>query len=208
MSIENYSIYETASGNIRQWGTCGVGEGALIELEAGQGIIYGSGGPWATRTHYVSAGVPVAYTAEQAAAKSARPKARGFVWSNSTMAWDDVRTLAQAKAQKRQELATAWKASMESGVTIGGKVALTNSEAWVDYLTLRLMAQEAGWVDTPIELADGSFELLTQAKAAALWDALKALRRTQMTKLRNKMEQVRNALLVEDVILISWDHLC
>lgn len=205
MSIENYSIYETASGNVRQWGTCGVGEGALIELEAGQGIIYGSGGPWATRTHYVSAGVPVAYTAEQAAAKSDRPKARGFVWSNSTMAWVDVRTLAEAKAQKRQELAAAWKASMAAGVTIGGKIARTDSAAWVDYLTLRLMAQEAGWVDTPIELADGTFELLTQAKAATLWDALKALRRTQMIKLRDKMEQVRDATTKEDVDAISWD---
>lgn len=205
MSIEHYAIYVTATGNIRQWGTCGIGEGALIEAEPGQVVIYGAGGPWKASTHYVAAGVPVAYTAAQVAAKTERPSARGFAWSNVTMAWQDGRTLAEAKAQKRQELAGAWKATMAAGVSVGGKVAPTDAAAWVDYLTLILMAQEAGWVDTPIELTDGSFELLTQAKAAALWGALKTLRRTQTAKLRDKVALVNAAATREDVATISWE---
>lgn len=205
MSIEHYAIYVTATGNIAQWGTCGPGEGALVAPGAGRAVIYGAGGPWTARTHYVAAGAPVAYTVQQAATKTARPEARGFVWSNATMTWEDGRTLAAAKAQKRQELAGAWKATMAAGVSVGGKVAPTDSAAWVDYLTLILMAQEAGWVDTPIELADGSFELLTQAKASALWAALKTLRRTQTAKLRDKVALVNAAATREDVATISWE---
>jgi hypothetical protein len=102
MSIEHYAIYVLATGNIAQWGTCGPGEGALVEPDAGRAVIYGAGGPWTARTHYVAAGVPVAYTAEQAAAKADRPSARGFVWSNATMAWVDARTLADVKQYARQ----------------------------------------------------------------------------------------------------------
>jgi hypothetical protein len=94
---------------------------------------------------------------------------------------------------------------MAAGVSVGGKVAPTDAAAWVDYLTLILMAQEAGWVDTPIELADGSFELLTQAKASALWAALKTLRRTQTAKLRDKVSLVNAAATREDVDAISWE---
>lgn len=99
MSIEHFSTYETASGNIRQWGTCGIGEGALVELEPGQAAVWGQGGPWTPRTHYVAAGVPVAYTAPQAAAKAERPSRR-HLWSNTTMAWVDQRGLAEVKQDK------------------------------------------------------------------------------------------------------------
>lgn len=102
MSIEHYAIYVTATGNIAQWGTCGPGEGALVEPDAGRAVIYGAGGPWTPRTHYVAAGVPVAYTAEQAADKADRPSARGFLWSNATMTWVDSRTLSDLKQQTRQ----------------------------------------------------------------------------------------------------------
>lgn len=102
--IEHYAIYETAGGNIRQWGTCGPGEGALVQPGAGRAVIYGASGPWTALTHYVSAGVPVAYTAEQTAAKKARPAARGYAWDNTTMSWADGRTLAETKAQERQSI--------------------------------------------------------------------------------------------------------
>lgn len=104
MSIEHYAIHDLASGNIVQWGTCGRGEGALVAPGAGRGVIYGAGGPWTARTHYVAAGVPVAYTAPQAAAKASRPEARGFVWSNVTMTWQDARTLVDLKAHTRQSI--------------------------------------------------------------------------------------------------------
>lgn len=104
MSIEHYAIHDLASGNIVQWGTCGTGEGALVAPGAGRGVIYGDGGPWTARTHYVAAGVPVAYTAEQAAAKYARPQARGYAWDNTAMSWADGRTLVDVKAQKRQSI--------------------------------------------------------------------------------------------------------
>ena len=127
-----------------------------------------------------------------------------WAWDAEQKLWVASPTLAAVKRDKMQELAAAWQVAMRSGVTVApGKIAPTDQAAWLDYLSLYLMAQ-AGWVDTPILLADGTFELLTQAKVQALWDALKGQRRTQMAKLRTLIESVNAAASVAAVDAITW----
>lgn len=112
--------------------------------------------------------------------------------------------LANAKVRKRNELTAAWSAELAAGVTVGSKVAPSDAAAWTRYLALKAMAEDADWVDIPIPLLDGTFELMTKAKAGALWAALKTLERTLLDKLKTKVEAVQAAATVEEVEAITW----
>lgn len=127
-----------------------------------------------------------------------------WAWDAGIKRWVSAPTLLALKRAKRQELAAAWNVAKAEGVSIGGKVAPTDTESWTRYLALKEMAGEGGWIDVPIPLLDGTFELLTQAKAAALWTALKAMERTLLVKLRDKNDLVVAALTPEDVAVITW----
>lgn len=109
------------------------------------------------------------------------------------------------RSRKRQELAAAWNAERTAGVTLGGKTAPTDADSWTRYLALKAMAEDAGtWINVPIPLVDGTFELLTLAKAQALWDALKSLERTLLVKLRDKIAEVQAATNIADIEAITW----
>lgn len=116
---EHYAIFDLVSGNIVQWGTCGPGESVLWEPLAGLGILAGPDGPWTSRTHHLVGGAPVAYTAEQAAAK--RQRQAGMKWSNATMAWVDERSLDEIKAAKNSEINAARLAANRGTFTHSGK---------------------------------------------------------------------------------------
>ena len=205
MSIEHFSIYDLDTGNIRQWGTCAPGEWTLIEVEAGHGIVAGPDGPWTSKTHYVVDGAPVAYTEQQRADKSTKPK-RWMIWSNASMSWVDRRNLAEAKKDKLQELAEAWTDERKSGVNIGGKIAPTDADSWTRYLAIKAMAEDSGtWIDVPVPLANGNFELLTKTKAGVLWEALKSMERDLLVKLHAKINAVKSAATIDDVEAITWN---
>jgi hypothetical protein len=131
-----------------------------------------------------------------------------FVWNPQTKVWVDPRTaeeaLAQAKAEKRQELTQAWSNERAAGVLVGTKQAPTDAEAWTRYLTIKAMAADGGWVDIPIPLVDGTFELLTLAKANALWAAIKDMERALLAKLRDRLTAVQAASTVQQVQEVSW----
>ena len=170
----DYTFYDAATGEINAAGQ--TPDDNLVEAPPGLALYLG--GAYTRKTHSFVDGVPTPHPPSRA--------------------------LAQAKADKRQELAGAWQDAMQAGVTVGGKLVPTDPTAWVDYLTINAMAGEAGWVDTPIQLVDGSFELLTPAKAAALWTALKAHRRTTTAQLRDRVEAVHAAATVAAVLAIVW----
>lgn len=154
--------------------------------------------------YYVNDGVLAEYTPQEQADKAERP-AHWLTWSNTTMSWVDLRTLAEVKTAKRQELAAAWNAERTAGVTLGGKTAPTDADSWTRYLALKAMAEDAGtWINVPIPLVDGTFELLTLAKAQALWGALKSLERTLLVKLRDKIDAVQAAATVAEIEAITW----
>lgn len=133
--------------------------------------------------------------------------APGGPLSGATEALDDG-TLEEAKRKKRVELLAAWRVDLGGGIDLGGgKIAPTDAASWTRYLALARMADDAGWIDVPIPLADDTFELLTKAKAALLWEALKAHERTLLAKLRDKIEQVNNPATdtIAAVAAIVWD---
>lgn len=143
-------------------------------------------------------------TAGIAAIAPCAPPASG-TWRLVDGRWERILSLAEIKAAKRQQLAAAWQVDTRAGVTIGGKVAPTDPDSWTRYLALKAMAEEAsGWVDVPIPLVDGTFEVLTQAKAQALWSALKAMERTLLAKLQAKVSLVAAATTAADVEAVQW----
>jgi hypothetical protein len=127
-----------------------------------------------------------------------------WAWDVDTKRWVAVPTLASIKRDARQRMAAKWDEARSAGVVIGGKTAPTDADAWTRYLAIKAMSAEAGWVDVPIPLADGSFELLTQAKAAALWTALKSMERTLLAQLRDRVQAIDAAATAEEVSAVVW----
>ena len=200
MTFCRYIVATVATGEIVRTVMC-MEEQAGVQAQDGEVLIESAdAGP---STHYVSNGEAVAYTEAQRSAKAVRPEwATG--WDNEAMAWIDPRTLADHKRAARQRMATAWNEARAAGVTLGTKTAPTDADSWTRYLAIKEMAGEAGWLDVPVTLADGTFELLTQAKAATLWGALKDMERTLLTRLRDRVQTINSAATQAAVEAVVW----
>lgn len=127
-----------------------------------------------------------------------------WAWDAAIKRWVPSPTLAAVKRAAKQRMAAAFNEARAAGVTIGGKVAPTDADSWTRYLAINAMAGDGGWLDVPIPLADGSFELLTQAKAATLWTALKAMERTLLAQLRGRVEAIAAATTKAEVDAVTW----
>lgn len=101
------AVYDPASGEIRRAVTC---PADIVALQAGpdEAVVLGAA---TDATHYVAAGALVAYTAEQRAAKAARP-AWARRWSNASMQWEDGRTLEQYQDARWEEMKAARAAAL------------------------------------------------------------------------------------------------
>jgi len=98
--IARYVIVDTASGEIVRTVACDAfSVGA--QAQAGETCIEHASAR--RETHYYDGGAIVEYTQEQASAKALRP-AHAAQWSNSTLSWTDLRTLASARAGKWEEI--------------------------------------------------------------------------------------------------------
>lgn len=129
---------------------------------------------------------------------------RTWAWDAASKRWVSSPTLLAIKRAKRQELAQAWQTEFRGGMDSGSVRVPTHAEAITDYLLLRQMAADGDWINTPVELADGTFQVLTQAQAGALWAALKTHRRTLLAKLRDKAALVQAAADAAAVAAITW----
>jgi len=189
-----------ADGNIVRSGKC---SRADFEVMAGWGdatYIEGSGGP---DSHYVNSGSVHEYTEQERAARKAAPAFRAR-WDIASKAWIDVRGLVQVKRDARQRMAAAWNNARAGGVTLGTKTAPTDADSWTRYLAIKEMAADGGWVDVPIPLSDGTFELMTQAKMVTLWGALKTFERTLLARLRDRSDAIAVATTKAQVEAIVW----
>jgi hypothetical protein len=111
-------------------------------------------------THYVAAGALVAYTTEQAAAKANVPSGL-YAWSNSTMSWVDMRTLADAKAQKWAEIRVARDAEIDGGYsfvwgsdTINMPSTEVHRQRLTMFVVLSIFASDPSTFTVDLEQAD------------------------------------------------------
>jgi hypothetical protein len=127
-----------------------------------------------------------------------------WAWDANIKRWVATPTLLAHKRNARQRMAAAWNEAKAQGVTFGTKTAPTDADSWTRYLAIKEMAADGGWVDVPIPLTDGTFELLTQAKAATLWGALKTMERTLLGRLRDRVEAINAATTQAEVEAVVW----
>lgn len=129
-----------------------------------------------------------------------------YSWDAGIKRWVSTPTLIAVKKDAIQRMAQGWNAERAAGMDVGSVRVPTDAAAWTRYLAIKAMAADAGWVDIPIPLADGeTFELLTAAKATALWAALKSFERSLLAKLRDRVEAVKACATKEEVEAITWD---
>jgi hypothetical protein len=165
----NFTIYNTTTGEIKSWGSC---QDSMVEyeaLESGEAIFTGES--YTSSSHYFLAGVPTAYTAPQVAGKANRPEWRG-VWSNTTMAWVDVRALADAKALKRTQI-NEWRfAANRSTFDYDGKTfacdALSRSDIDAVQGRVARFGSLPAWFPGVWKAVDNTYKLLNNVD---LWDA-------------------------------------
>jgi hypothetical protein len=125
-------------------------------------------------------------------------------WDVNIKRWISTPTLLDYKRSARQRMARSWNEAKTQGVTFGTKTAPTDADSWTRYLAIKEMAADGGWVDVPIPLADGTFELMTQAKMVTLWGALKTMERTLLNKLKDKVGLINAATTKEEIDAITW----
>lgn len=144
--MKHYILYDQESGEIRVDGQCADFD---YDFQARPNLVLMEG-QGSYLTHFVQDGQIVAYTAEQASAKAARPAGLCH-WSNDTFSWVDARTQQQIEAEaatlaraKRDELLAQsdWTDTLSAKTRLGD--ALYN--AWQDYRQiLRDVPQQAGF---------------------------------------------------------------
>jgi hypothetical protein len=127
-----------------------------------------------------------------------------WAWDAGIKRWVSTPTLLAHKRAARQRMTEAWNAARAAGVTFGTKTAPTDADSWTRYLAIKEMAADGGWVDVPIPLADGTFEMMTQAKMVTLWGALKSMERTLLARLRDRVDAINAATTKEEVDAIVW----
>jgi hypothetical protein len=127
-----------------------------------------------------------------------------WAWNTGTKRWVSTPSLEAIKRDARQRMAAAWNVARAAGVTLGTKTAPTDADSWTRYLAIKEMAADGGWVDVPIPLADGTFELMTQAKMVTLWGALKSMERTLLNRLRDRVDSVNAATTQPQVEAVVW----
>jgi hypothetical protein len=127
-----------------------------------------------------------------------------WAWDAAIKRWVSTPTLLAHKRSARQRMTEAWNAAKAAGVTFGTKTAPTDADSWTRYLAIKEMAADGGWIDVPIPLADGSFELMTQAKMVTLWGALKDMERALLTRLRDRVQSINAATTQAQVEAVVW----
>lgn len=159
-----------------------------------------------SRQHYFAAGAPVAYTAAQAAAKAMPPVGAG-AWSNTTMAYADARTLAQARDQARVRIERAANTAEFGTFTWDGATwwADPASAARLRGAALRTInpvgaRSTGGWpradARAPATLTNSQVQQLAEALDAHV-EAVQAQRLT-------KLQAIDDAITVAAVDAVVW----
>lgn len=201
--MRHYVNYDPATGEIRRSGTC---------QDADFGRDFGDGSAWlnAVGSHlsgYVSNGVLVPYTAEQAAAKVARPMYPAR-WDNATLAWIDTRPLSSLKAVKLEELRDAAHANDQADLTVQStsfKADTATRDELMREAQVALMAQVDGQAySLDWERANGNDITLTGSQAKALVRAMRNRSVSIRAQLRALRNQVAAAQSKAELDAIVW----
>lgn len=198
-----YVTYLPDTGEIKTWGECDV----PIPLDGHGVVLEGDGSAW---THYVYNGALVSYTSAQAEAKAALPDYPA-TWSNAAMAWEDQRSIEDARETQLGALGAAYAQAITTPVpfTTQAGVAQTfqGDPQSVGNATASMLGCQAAQA-TPLGFywlaADNTQVPFTFADLQGLAAALFAQGHAQFVKLQTLKAQVRAAATVESVTAAAW----
>lgn len=144
--MKHYIVYDPGTGEIEISGTCspeqfdGPVENNKCRMEAEA----------STATHFVSNGLLVAYTAQQAAAKADRPSHR-HKWDNTTFSWieasppvesQEVRIMVERERRNDLLAKSDWTDTLSAKERLGEALY----SAWQEYRqALRDLTNQAGF---------------------------------------------------------------
>jgi hypothetical protein len=197
-----YTNYNSGTGEIHSSGYAPDGSESTFAVS---GLAQYVGEALSGTTHYFASGLPQIYTATQQAAKGLPPVGAGE-WSNTTMAYADARTVAQARDQARVRIeraawlaeygtftwdGQAWSADPASAARIRGQVLRTLNPAG---------ARSAGsW-----PRADMSTRTLSNAEIQQLGEALDAHVEAVQAQRVTKLQDIEDATTVAAVDAVVW----
>jgi hypothetical protein len=192
----DYVVYDPTSLEIVRWGTTNIEDVSQIDANA----VEGKGSP---TTHYVLNGAIVAYTAEQASAKSSSP---GYLykWSNSQMTWVDTRDLATAQQQSLDKVKAARDDFLNGGFTWDGSTFDSDDTSQLRLLGLYTAAQDPSYQPEAWRLQDNSWRVLSADDAKNVWNALKQHIQDAFTKFANYETQINATTTNAQADAIVW----
>jgi hypothetical protein len=197
----SYSIAD-ADGNFYSRGTQQAEILALIEVPAGHTLV--TTGDFDGQLFYLAAGVVTAYSEAQTTAKHARPRYAAR-WDNTSMAWQDLRTLADVKADQWRSIKDARDAAQYGGFAWDGSTF--DSDA-VSQGRIQGAVQLAGAIGSTFAidwtLADNTVRTLSAADMLNVGIALGQHVQAQFTKARTLRAQIDAATTAEAVAAIAW----
>jgi hypothetical protein len=197
--MKDYILYDS-SGEIQYSGSCQDGDFDLQDRD-GLTLIEGSGSYF---DHYVLNGVLTPYSPTEAALKLHRPMYPA-TWNNASMSWDDLRSLAEIKVTKWNEIKAARTAADYSPITVGGHTFDANQESQqkiAGAVQLALIAGSSFTLDWT--LTDNTVETLTQAEMIQVGVSLGQRTSSIYSTARVLREQIEAAKTAEDVLAVVW----
>lgn len=204
MSAIRYVLAVEATGEIVRTVSC-VAEQVAVQAQAGEVLL--PSGDATPNTHYVDDGAVVAYTEVQREAKAARPT-HPAEWSNTAMAWVDLRDLDAVKADKWTELKAARDVAEFGGFAWDGStfdsdaISQSRIQGAAQLATLAMLASEGFSIDWTC--ADNSVRTLSGADMIAVGTAMGTHIGTVHAIGRTLRAAIDAAELVDDLEEITW----
>jgi hypothetical protein len=200
--MTTFTNYNSGSGEIHSSGYAPEGEESSYAVP---GFAQYVGDALNSRHHYFAGGVPVAYTPEQAAAKALPPLGAG-AWSNTTMAYADARTLAEAREQARNRISRAANTAEFGAFSWGGNSwsADPANASRIRGSALRAINPMGTRLTGLLLTSSATAESLSNDDVLELADALDAHVQGVQDQLATRLQAIADATTVVAADAVQW----
>lgn len=199
--MTEFSIYQISTGEVVRYGSSNVPLSTVV-VASGEGIVEGE---FPCDTYYISDGVQVKYTPEQATAKA---QITGFLsqWSNTTMQWIDTRTLQAIKTSQWETIKQARSAAEYAGFAWDGSTFDSDATSQNRITGAVTLAQMSAAFSVDWILADNTVRTLNQSDMLQVGAALGAHVAAQFSTGVARRAQIDAATTKEAVEAITWSQ--
>lgn len=127
-----------------------------------------------------------------------------YVPASQSVAWEDTRSLTEARSQRVSTLKAAREAAATATFTWDGSVFDSDDASQARLAVHGIAAMQAGYQPTPWRLADNTWRTLSGADVLAVCQALAAHLRAQYDLFQQRESQVMAAASKASVDAVTW----